>query len=89
MGMARCSRCAEKVICGDDYKTNTKYKEEDNVGNRQKVILLQIYDMLEIDNLQKAEIKALINVLIDEHIEEFDEIDEKPYKPKKRKDKGK
>ena len=71
--MARCSKCSD--YCGDDYKTKTKYKEEKNLGDRTKVILLQIFDMIEIDNLQKAEIKALMNVLIDEHMEEFDEFD--------------
>ncbi len=67
----RCSKCSDN--CGHDHKTLTKYKEERNVGDRQKVILLQIYDMVSIDNLQKAEIKALLNVLVDEHILEIDE----------------
>lgn len=69
--MARCSKCSDS--CGDDYKTRTKYKEEKNVGDRLKVILLQVYDMSDVDNLQIYEIKSLINSLIDEHIEEFDE----------------
>lgn len=69
--MARCGKCSDS--CGDDYKTNTKYKEEGNVGDRLKVILLQVYDMSSVDNLQVAEIKALVGNLIDEHIEEYDE----------------
>lgn len=67
----RCSKCSSN--CGDDFKTRTKYREEKNTGDRQKVILLQIYDFLEVDNLQKNEIKALINQLIDDHVIETDE----------------
>lgn len=69
--MARCSKCGDS--CGDDFKTKTKYKQEKNVGDRLKVILLQVYDMSDVDNLQIYEMKALINALIDEHIEEHDE----------------
>lgn len=67
----RCSKCSDS--CGDDYKTKTKYKEEKNVGDRLKVILLQVYDMSQVDNLQISEMKALINNLIEEHIDEFNE----------------
>ncbi len=67
----KCSKCSNS--CGDDFKTRTKYKEETNVGDRLKVVLLQIYDFIDIDNLQKSEIKALLNNLVDEHIEETDE----------------
>lgn len=67
----RCSKCSES--CGDDFKTRTKYREEKNAGDRTKVILLQLYDLAFIDNLQVAEIKALLNVLIAEHIIEEDE----------------
>lgn len=70
----RCSKCS--TSCGDDFKTKTKYKEEKNLGDRLKVILLQCYDAAFIDNLQISEIKALINNLIDEHIEEDDEHEE-------------
>lgn len=69
--MAKCSGCSDS--CGDDYKTNTKYKEEKNVGDRLKVCLLQIYDMSGIDSLQISEIKVLLGNLIDEHIEEYEE----------------
>lgn len=69
--MSRCSKCGES--CGDDYKTLTKYNEEKNLGDRLKVILLQVYDMAFIDNLQKYEIKAMLDALIEEHIEENDE----------------
>lgn len=70
--MSRCSKCSDS--CGDDFKTLSKYKEEKNVGDRLKVILLQVYDMSDIDNLQIYEIKALVSALVDEHIEEHDEI---------------
>jgi len=67
----RCSKCSDS--CGDDLKTRSTYKEEKNTGDRLKVILLQVYDMSDTDNLQIYEIKALIDSLIDEHIEEHDE----------------
>jgi len=70
----RCSKCSDS--CGDDFKTLSKYKQEKNVGDRLKVILLQVYDMSDVDNLQVYEMKALINALIDEHIEEMDENDQ-------------
>jgi hypothetical protein len=82
----RCSKCSNS--CGDDFKTKTKYAEEDNLGDCLKVVLLQVYDMLEVHNLQKSEIKILLKNLVDEHIEEFDEVVEKPYKQRKKK-KGK
>ena len=59
---------------GDDLNTRTRYiGPEFNVGDGLKVILLQIYDMVELDNLQVAEIKALVNNLIDEHVDESEE----------------
>ena len=61
---------------GDDYNTCTKYATEYCVGDALKVILLQIYDMVEYENLQVAEIKALINCLVDEHIFEVDEAED-------------
>jgi len=70
--MTRCSKCSDS--CGDDFETETTYKEEKNVGDRLKNILLQVYDMSSIDNLQISEIKALISNLIDDHIEEDDGI---------------
>lgn len=70
----RCSNCSDS--CGDDHRTRTRYKEEKNVGDRLKVILLQVYDMSDVDNLQVYEIKSLINSLIDEHIQEVDEYEE-------------
>ena len=70
----RCSKCSES--CGDDFKTRTKYREEKNAGNCTKVILLQLYDLCFIHNLQIAEIKALLNTLVDEHFTEVDENDE-------------
>lgn len=73
--MARCSKCSD--ACGDDYKTLTAYAEERNVGDRLKVILLQLNDMVDVDNLQIAEMKALVLNLIDEHFEEDDMLEEK------------
>lgn len=66
----RCRDCS--ASCGVDHKTRTQYREERNLGDRTKVILLQVYDMITIDNLQAAEIKALLAVLVDEHVEETD-----------------
>lgn len=70
--MARCSKCSD--ACGDDHKTLTVYTEEKNVGDRMKVILLQLNDMADVDNLQIAEMKALVNSLIDEHFYEEDDL---------------
>ena len=78
--MARCSKCSDS--CGDDDKTLTKYAQEKNVGDRQKVILKQVYDMVDVDNLQLAEIMALVTCLIKEHVIEHDELDEVPEKNK-------
>lgn len=69
----KCSKCSDS--CGDDFKTRTKYKEEKNLGDRLKVVLLQVYDMIDTDNLQKAEIKSLLNCLVDEHVHEEDELE--------------
>ena len=66
----KCPICKE-TSCGEDAHTITKYVgPEIAVGDRMKVCLLQIYDMISYDNLQKSEIRALLNNLIDEHVEE-------------------
>jgi hypothetical protein len=66
----KCPVCGESS-CGDDYHTVTKYQgPEMAIGDRIKVIMLQVSDASELDNLQPYEIKALINALIDEHLEE-------------------
>lgn len=67
--MSKCPVCKESS-CGDDFHTKTMYEKEARCGDRLKVILLQIYDLVEADNLQTSEIKALLNNLIDEHIDE-------------------
>ncbi len=67
----RCSKCSES--CGIDHKTRTRYRQEKNPGDALKVILLQSYDLVFLWNLQKSEVKALLNNLIDEHIEETEE----------------
>lgn len=68
----KCPTCKE-VSCGDDSHTITKYLgPEKRLGDRMKVMLLQVYDMSDIDNLQKYEMKALFNALVDEHIIEED-----------------
>lgn len=70
----RCPEC-QAPSCGDDTHTVTRYRgPERAVGDRLKVILLQVYDMSEIDNLQLYEIKALISALVDEHFVEEDEL---------------
>lgn len=69
----KCPVCGASS-CGDDYHTITGYiAPERALGDRMKVCLLQIYDCLTYDNLQKAEIKALLINLVDEHIVEKDE----------------
>jgi hypothetical protein len=68
--MARCSKCSD--ACGDDYKTLTKYAEEKNIGDRMKVILLQLNDIVEVDNLQISEMTALVMDLIKQHYDEED-----------------
>lgn len=74
--MYKCPVC-KAPSCGDDYHTVTKYvRPELVVGDRMKVILLQVYDMINRDNLQVYEIKALIGALIDEHVNEVDEAGE-------------
>ena len=65
-----CPVCKQES-CGHDSHTVTKYRgPEKAAGDRTKVILSQIYDLSAYDNLQIAEIKALINCLIDEHLQE-------------------
>ena len=58
---------------GIDQHTRTKYETEYTINDSLKVILLQVYDILECEGLQKAEIKTLLNCLVDEHIEEIEE----------------
>ena len=70
--MSKCPVCSSKN-CGDDFHTKTRYKKEARCGDRLKVILLQVYDMVTEDNLQVYEIKNLINSLIDHHVEESNE----------------
>ena len=69
--MSKCPVC-KATNCGDDYHTLTSYRREKRIGDRLKVILLQVNDMVDIDNLQVYEIKALIGALIDEHVSEQD-----------------
>jgi len=66
-----CPTCGANS-CGDDNHTRTKYKTEQAAGDRMKVILLQLNDLINIDNLQIYELKALVTALIDEHFEEQD-----------------
>lgn len=70
--MSKCPVC-KNISCGDDLHTKTKYNgPEIRLGDSMKVILREIYDILERDNLQVYEIKALILALIDTHIDEVD-----------------
>lgn len=62
---------------GDDYDTNTPYLgPEYCVGDGLKVILLQIYDMVELDGMQVYEIMALLDALVKTHVVEYDELEE-------------
>lgn len=73
MGKLNNCKVCKVPSCGNDKHTNTKYKLERNVGDRLKVILLQVYDMIDQDNLQKYEIISLLNALVEEHIIETEE----------------
>lgn len=71
--MSKCPVCKSRS-CGDDFHTITKYKgPEKRAGDRMKIILLQVNDLMDEDNFQVSEIKALINNLIDEHVEEYED----------------
>lgn len=64
----RCPKC-KAPSCGDDHHTVTRYVgPEKAVGDRMKVVMLQVFDMVDYDNMQAYEIKALINALVDEHV---------------------
>jgi hypothetical protein len=67
----KCPICKSES-CGDDYHTRTEYATEVAAGDRMKVILLQLNDLIDIDNLQIYELKALVMALIDEHFHEED-----------------
>jgi len=67
----KCPVCKEHS-CGDDSHTRTKYKMEKSAGDRMKVVLLQLNDLIDVDNLQIYELKALVTALIDEHFQEID-----------------
>ena len=72
--MSKCPVC-KAFSCGDDSHTVTKYKSpEKRCGDRLKVILLQVLDLSQLDNLQVSEIKVLIDNLIDEHIDEYEDV---------------
>lgn len=64
----KCKTC-KSASCGVDSHTVTKYKgPEAVIGDVMKVILLQMYDMIEVHNLQKHEVLGLIKASLDEHI---------------------
>lgn len=66
----RCKTC-RSTSCGVDTHTVTKYRgPESAIGDIMKVILLQLYDMIDIHNLQKHEVMGLIKASLDEHIHE-------------------
>lgn len=69
---SKCPTCKEHS-CGNDDHVTTKYLgPERNVGDRMKVILTQLYDMVERDNLQHHEILGLVKATLVEHIPEID-----------------
>ena len=69
----KCPVC-KASSCGDDDHTITLYKGPEKAsGDRMKVMMKQVFDLLEIDNFQPYEIKALFNALVDEHVSEFED----------------
>jgi len=69
----KCPVC-KADSCGDDRHTVTRYcGPEKASGDRMKVIMMQIFDLVTYDNLQVYEVKALVNALIDEHLEESED----------------
>lgn len=73
MGKRNSCHICKETSCGLDSHTRTKYAKERNIGDRQKVILLQVYDMIEIDNLQIHEILGLLTALVNHHVEETEQ----------------
>lgn len=55
---------------GNDSHTKTPHIVERNAGMRGSVILKQIYDLVERDNFQKADIYKFLEALVEEHIDE-------------------
>lgn len=71
-GKYKCPVCKDSS-CGDDDHTVTLYKgPERSPGDRMKVVMKQVFDLVEYDNLQVYEIKALLCALVEEHIKEED-----------------
>jgi len=65
-------------------KIKTEYREpEVSLGDRQKVVMLQVFDWLECDNLQVAEMVSLIKASVEEVFSEKKKTYKK--KPKRRK----
>lgn len=62
-----CHICKDSS-CGNDDHVLSTIKVERNVGDRMKIFLTVAYQLVDYDNLQPYEIKALFNALIDEHI---------------------
>jgi hypothetical protein len=57
---------------GNDDNTKTLHVRERNCGLRGSAILKHVYDMVEIDNLQKADVISILTTLVEEHILEED-----------------
>lgn len=75
MGLKRRPKAPKNYkLDGDDYNTRTKYAGAEHcLGDSLKVILLQVYDILEYEGLQKYEIQSLLNALVDEHVYEVEQ----------------
>lgn len=70
--LSRCPTC-KLQNCGDDFHTLSKVEIEPNVGTIGKCLLLYIYQLVELHGLQKSEVVALFQNLVDEHIQETEE----------------
>jgi hypothetical protein len=67
---------AKNSSCGDDSKTNTKYRgAEKTLGNSLSCCDYQIQDMFLIDGLNFETIFNLVKDLVDAHIFEEDELE--------------
>jgi len=59
---------------GDDSHTRTQHVVERNAGMRGSAMLKHIYDLVDRDNFQKADVIKFLEALVEEHIHEEDAI---------------
>lgn len=73
----KCPICSE-ISCGDDNHVNSPYiKPENRVGDIGKIFIHQINDMLDIHNMQMADIAGFFVQLLNDHVIEIDDITKK------------